>query len=66
MLRDLSARGLKLGKLTIADGHLGIWSALSELHPQGNEQRCWNHNIRNVLDCFPLIPERTLDSPPDN
>ena len=53
VLRDLSARGLKLGKLTIADGHLGIWSALSELHPQGKEQRCWNHKIRNVLDCFP-------------
>ena len=53
VLRDLYARGLKLGKLTIADGHLGIWSALSELHPQGNEQRCWNHKIRNVLDCFP-------------
>jgi len=28
VLRDLTGRGLKLGKLTIADGHLGIWSAL--------------------------------------
>ncbi len=53
VLRDLAARGLKLGSLTIADGHLGIWSALSEIHPKGNEQRCWNHKIRNVLDCFP-------------
>jgi putative transposase len=53
VLRDLTARGLKLGKLTIADGHLGIWSALSELHPQGKEQRCWNHKIRNVLDSLP-------------
>ena len=53
VLRDLTARGLRLGKLTIADGHLGIWSALSELHPKGKEQRCWNHKIRNVLDCFP-------------
>jgi putative transposase len=53
VIRDLSERGLKLGRLTIADGHLGIWSALSELHPQGKEQRCWNHKIRNVLDCFP-------------
>lgn len=53
VLRDLTARGLKLGKLTIADGHLGIWSALSEIHPTGKEQRCWNHKIRNVLDCFP-------------
>jgi putative transposase len=53
VLRDLTARGLKLGRLTIADGHLGIWSALGELHPKGKEQRCWNHKIRNVLDCFP-------------
>jgi transposase-like protein len=53
VLRDLMARGLTLGKLTVADGHLGIWSALSEVHPTGKEQRCWNHKIRNVLDCFP-------------
>jgi putative transposase len=53
VLRNLTTRGLKLGKLTIADGHLGIWSALGEIHPEGKEQRCWNHKIRNVLDCFP-------------
>ena len=53
VLRDLTGRGLKLGRLTIADGHLGIWSAIGELHPQGKEQRCWNHKIRNVLDSFP-------------
>jgi putative transposase len=53
VIRDLTTRGLKLVRLTIADGHLGIWPALSELHPQGKEQRCWNHRIRNVLDCFP-------------
>jgi len=53
LLRDLTARGLKLGRLTIADGHLGIWSALGELHPAGEEQRCWNHKIRNVLDAMP-------------
>jgi transposase-like protein len=53
VLRDLKGRGLRLGRLTIADGHLGIWSALGELHPEGKEQRCWNHKIKNVLDCFP-------------
>jgi len=53
VLRNLTNRGLKLGRLTIADGHLGIWSALGELHPEGKEQRCWNHKIRNVLDCIP-------------
>jgi transposase-like protein len=53
VLRNLTARGLKLGRLTIADGHLGIWSALGEIYPEGKEQRCWNHKIRNVLDCIP-------------
>lgn len=53
VLRGLMGRGLRLGRLTIADGHLGIWSALGELHAEGKEQRCWNHKIRNVLDCFP-------------
>jgi putative transposase len=53
LLRDLKKRGLRLGRLTIADGHLGIWSALGEIHPEGEEQRCWNHKIRNVLDVLP-------------
>jgi transposase-like protein len=53
VLRGLSGRGLRLGQLTVADGHLGIWSALGELHPEGKEQRCWNHKIVNVLDGFP-------------
>jgi transposase-like protein len=43
VLRDLKARGLKFPRLTVADGHLGIWAALGELHPAGDEQRCWNH-----------------------
>jgi len=50
VLRDLKARGL--GPLTVADGHLGIWSALAEIHPKGKEQRCWNHKITNVLDAL--------------
>jgi len=53
LLRDLRERGLRLGRLTIADGHLGIWSALGEIHPEGEEQRCWNHKIQNVLDALP-------------
>ncbi len=53
VLRDLKVRGLKFPRLTIADGHLGIWSALGELHPAGQEQRCWNHKITNVLDALP-------------
>lgn len=53
VLRDLKARGLRLGSLTVADGHLGIWAALAEIHPDGKEQRCWNHKITNVLDALP-------------
>ena len=53
ILRDLTSRGLKLPKVTVADGHLGIWSALGELHSEGREQRCWNHKIINVLDALP-------------
>jgi len=53
LLRDLKARGLRLPKLAVADGHLGLWAALGELHPSGEEQRCWNHKIVNVLDDLP-------------
>lgn len=53
LLRDLKARGLKFARLTVADGHLGIWSALGELHPEGDEQRCWNHKVVNVLNALP-------------
>lgn len=53
VLRDIKGRGLKLGRLTVADGSLGIWAALQESHPGGEEQRCWNHKIVNVLDRFP-------------
>ncbi|MGH8514493.1 MAG: IS256 family transposase, partial [Gammaproteobacteria bacterium] len=52
LLRDLKQRGLKLPRLTVADGHLGIWAALGELHPGGDEQRCWNHKIVNVLNAL--------------
>lgn len=53
VLRSLRDRGFKFPKLTVADGHLGIWSALGEIHPEGDEQRCWNHKIRNVLNAMP-------------
>lgn len=53
ILRDLKARGLKLARLTVADGHLGIWAALGEINPDGEEQRCWNHRIVNILDTLP-------------
>ena len=53
LLRGLKARGLVFPRLTVADGHLGIWSALGEVHPTGDEQRCWNHKIVNVLNELP-------------
>lgn len=52
-LRDVKRRGLRAPKLTIADGHLGIWSGLAAVYPESAEQRCWNHKLRNVLDTVP-------------
>jgi transposase-like protein len=53
VLRDLKARGLSAPKLTVGDGHLGIWGALGQIYPTSAEQRCWNHKLRNVLDAVP-------------
>jgi putative transposase len=58
VLRDLKAQGLKFPRLTVAEGHLGIWAALGELHPAGEEQRCWNHKIVIVLNAL-----RKLEQP---
>lgn len=59
VLRSLRERGLTFPRLTVADGHLGIWAALGELHPTGEEQRCWNHKITNVLDALPTKAQAT-------
>jgi len=53
ILRDLKHRGLTFPRVTVADGHLGIWAACGEIHPTGEEQRCWNHKITNVLNDLP-------------
>lgn len=53
LLRDLLARGMRAPRLVVADGHLGIWAALSEVLPEVAEQRCWNHKMVNVLDTLP-------------
>ena len=53
LLRDLKSRGLRAPRLLIADGHLGIWSAVGTVFPTMSEQRCWNHRIVNVLDTLP-------------
>jgi hypothetical protein len=38
LLRDLRARGMSVPRLVVADGHLGIWSALSQVLPEVAEQ----------------------------
>jgi putative transposase len=53
LLRDLLARGMRVPRLAVADGHLGIWAALAQVFPGVQEQRCWNHKIVNVLDTLP-------------
>jgi putative transposase len=58
VLRDLKGRGLTFPRLTVADGHLGIWAAFGEIHPTGAEQRCWNHKITNVLNDLPNTVQR--------
>jgi len=53
LLRDLRRRGLRVPRLIIGDGHLGIWGALAAVFPTVREQRCWNHRILNILDKLP-------------
>jgi transposase-like protein len=53
LLRDLKKRGMTCPRLVIGDGHLGIWAALSQVWPEAQEQRCWNHRFMNILDKRP-------------
>lgn len=53
LLRDLRDRGMRSPRLVVGDGHLGIWSALTEVYPDADAQRCWNHRMVNVLDQVP-------------
>ena len=39
--------------LAMGDGALGFWSALREVFPEAREQRCWFHQIVNVLSALP-------------
>ena len=51
VLRDLKRRGMRAPMLAIGDGALGFWSALKEVFPESQEQRCWVHKIANVHRC---------------
>lgn len=53
VFRSLMARGLGEPKLLVADGNPGIWAAAAQVWPGTEEQRCWNHKMRNVLDRLP-------------
>lgn len=53
VLRDLRARGLRVPRLVIGDGNLGIWGAMMGVWPEVDEQRCWNHRILNILAKIP-------------
>jgi len=53
LLRDLQRRGMPAPKLATGDGALGFWAALRQVYPQTQEQRCWVHEIANVLDKLP-------------
>ena len=55
ILRSLVDRGLRAPLVAIGDGALGFWSALRELEEFKNtqEQRCWVHKIKNVLNKLP-------------
>lgn len=53
LLRDLKHRGLTFPRLTVADGRLGLWAALDEIHPSSERQGCWNRKIASVLKTLP-------------
>ena len=53
LLRELRARGMNEPRLVVGDGNLGLWSALRNVFPGAEEQRCWNHRLVNLLTQVP-------------
>lgn len=53
LLRGLKKRGLPAPALAVGDGALGFWNALAQVYPPTQQQRCWVHKLRNVLDKLP-------------
>lgn len=54
VLSDLKVRGLVIGpKLSIGDGAMGFWHALSKIYPSCEHQRCWVHKTANILNKVP-------------
>jgi transposase-like protein len=59
VLTSLVARGLQPPRVLVADGGLGLWSAVAELGWPCLEQRCWKHKTQNVLDVLPTTEQKT-------
>jgi len=54
VLTGLRERGLTFSpKLSVGDGALGFWGALSKVYPTCRHQRCWVHKTANVLNKLP-------------
>jgi len=53
LFEDLKRRGLRAPRLLIADGANGLWAAAGKALPDTQQQRCWLHKVRNVLDKVP-------------
>jgi len=54
LIRDCRRRGMNEPACWVADGAMGIWSAINAQSPQSAQQRCTNHKTMNVLDKLPL------------
>ena len=59
VFEDLRRRGVHDVAMLVADGAGGIWSAFEKAYPNAEQQRCWIHKLRNVLD---KVPERLQES----
>ncbi len=55
MLLDLKSRGMDAPKLAVGDGAMGFWSALDQVYPETQDQRCWVHKTANVLNRLPKM-----------
>ena len=53
VLRNLRDRGLAPPLLAMGDGALELWSALDQVFPTTEHQRCWNHRVLNVRSKLP-------------
>ncbi len=53
VLRDLRDRGLAAPLVAVGDGALGLWSALDQVFPTTEHQRCWNHRALNLQSKLP-------------